>query len=295
MIVSERRRQVAKDVPKVPKAPPAGPFDGIQWPLTMAASAYGVRFSIRANQADLGEELSTHLPPGAQYEEFSVSGRVYSVIVDEDGGAGQKRISVFINEAPIIRAASMQDALRAFETDIQLHVAEMAPDRVFVHAGVVGCKGRAIVLPGRSFTGKSTLVAELLRRGAEYYSDEYAVVDAAGGVHPYARPLAIRKGWGPPVTKHSVDAFGARTGVDPLPVGLVVVSQYRPGAQWRPQHLSPGQGALALLANTVPARRIPDLVMATLHQVVATASIISSERGEASEVVDLIIDLAINS
>src|SRR5579871_957368 len=102
VVVSERRHRVARDVPKdVPKAAPTGPFDGIQWPLTMAASAYGVRFSIRANQADLGEELSTHLPPGAQYEEFSASGRVYSVIVDENFGAEQKRFSVFINDAPL--------------------------------------------------------------------------------------------------------------------------------------------------------------------------------------------------
>ena len=67
-----------------------------------------------------------------------------------------------------------------------VHVANYAPDRVFVHAGVVAWRGRALVLPGTSFAGKTTLVAELVRAGAIYYSDEYAVLDEQGRVHPYS-------------------------------------------------------------------------------------------------------------
>ena len=55
------------------------------------------------------------------------------------------------------------------------------------HAGVVGWRGRAIVIPGRSHAGKSTLVAELVRRGAVYYCDEFAVLHETGRVHPYRR------------------------------------------------------------------------------------------------------------
>ncbi len=36
---------------------------------------------------------------------------------------------------------------------IGLHDAELAPERAFVHASVVAWRGRAIVMPGRSFTG----------------------------------------------------------------------------------------------------------------------------------------------
>ena len=64
---------------------------------------------------------------------------------------------------------------------------------MFVHAGVVAVDGRALLLPGGSFTGKTTLVAALLRAGAQYGSDEYAVLDEAGLVLPaYPRPLSIR-------------------------------------------------------------------------------------------------------
>ena len=42
-------------------------------------------------------------------------------------------------------------ALSGFESVARLSVAELAPRRVFVHAGVVGWKGRAIVVPGPTF------------------------------------------------------------------------------------------------------------------------------------------------
>ena len=63
-----------------------------------------------------------------------------------------------------------------------------------VHAGAVLFGNRAVLLPGKSFAGKSSLVAELLRRGATCLSDEYALIDGAGIVHAYPRPLLLRNG-----------------------------------------------------------------------------------------------------
>jgi hypothetical protein len=218
--------------------------------------------------------------------------RVYSLVVEEDDRAGADQHLVYVNDALVARRSTLQAGLRAFEADVQLYVAEMAPERIFVHAGVVGYQGRAILLPGRSFAGKSVLVRELVRAGAQYYSDEYAVLDSAGGVHPYPRPLSIRNEISPSAPKHPVDTASARPGDGPLPVGLVVMSQFRAGGEWRPRRLSPGRGALAMLANTVAARRIPEVALATLHQVVTRAPVVASERGEASSVVEPILGLA---
>jgi hypothetical protein len=63
----------------------------------------------------------------------------------------------------------------------------------FLYAGVVAWQGHAIVFPGRSLSGKTTLVREMLRLGATYYSDEFAVVDNSGLVHSFPRPLGIRE------------------------------------------------------------------------------------------------------
>jgi hypothetical protein len=123
-----------------------------------------------------------------------------------------------------------------------------------------------------------------------YYSDEYAVLDAQGRVHHYARPLSIREnGYLEKPKKYKVEAFGGRPGSKPLPVGLVVVSKYKPGAKWRPRHLSAGEGALALLANTVSARREPQTTLATLQKVVSRASVVQGQRGEAQQVIDYVL------
>ena len=267
-------------------------LDRIAWQASLSVTAYGVSIAVRTNDSRVIEGLADHLPPDSMSAEFSDTGRVYSLVVEGDNRSGRCQHLVYVNDALLARRSTLQASLRAFEADVQLHVAEMAPERVFVHAGVVGYKGRGIVLPGRSFAGKSTLVRELVRAGAQYYSDEYAVLDSAGGVHAYPRPISIRNERSPGVTKHPVDTVGMRAGAGPLPVGLVVMSEFRSGGEWRPRRLSPGRGALALLANTVAARRIPEVALATLHQVVTRAPIVSSERGEASSVVEPILELA---
>jgi hypothetical protein len=132
-------------------------------------------------------------------------------------------------------------------------------------------------------------VAELVRAGATYYSDEYAVLDSRGRVHPFARPLAIREGAGRQQTKHRVEEFGGIAGLKPLPVSLVVVSKYKEGGRWRPRHLSAGQGALALLDNTVSIRRGPKSAFDAVEPVASRAQFVKSDRGEAREVVDYIL------
>ena len=268
--------------------------DQFEWPIRLSILAYGVRVGVRANDQRIADAIADHFPPGAERLEFSDSGRVYSLVTDEETAAGDLRCSAYVDGTPLAERVALPALLDAFEASLQLHVAEMAPERVFVHAGVVAYRGRAIVLPGRTFSGKTTLVAELVRAGAEYYSDEYAVLDAAGAVYPYPRPLAIRRVGIPGAIRCPVDALGGRAGSEPLPVGLVVACTFKAGAEWRPRRLSPGQAVQALFANTVPARRIPETVLTTLRQVVLTAPAVVSERGEAASVVRPILDLAVS-
>ena len=116
--------------------------------------------------------------------------------------------------------------------DIDQAVARRAPGLLFVHAGVVGWRGLAIVVPGRGAIGKTRLVAELVRRGAVYYSDTFAVLDEAGRVHPYRGPLGPgEEGEGAPRDLRLV-----REGepAEPLPLGLLVAGRYLPHDSWRP-------------------------------------------------------------
>jgi hypothetical protein len=145
----------------------------------------------------------------------------------------------------------------------------------------VSWRGRGIVLPGRSCAGKSTLVQALVEAGAEYYSDEFAVLDPAGRLHPYPLPLCIRANGPQPATRTSAGALGGRTGDGPLPVDLIVMTSYQPRARWRPLPLSRSHALLALIENTVAARQPPERTMPILRQAVLTARAIHSRRGEA--------------
>ena len=189
------------------------------------------------------------------------------------------------------RSRDTCEVLERFESALQLYVAERSPRRVFVHAGVVGWRGRAIVIPGRSLSGKTTLVAELVRAGAVYYSDEYAVFDGEGRVHPYARQLAVREGAGLRQTRRPAEFFGGRVGARPLPVGLVLASRYERGARWRPHTLSAGEAVLEMFSNTVSARRSPARALSALSKAVGPARAFAGSRGEAAHAVAAILKI----
>ena len=185
------------------------------------------------------------------------------------------------------------EAVAVADARLRLHLAEHARGRVFIHAGVVGFRGRAIVVPGRSFTGKSTLIAALLRAGARYLSDEYAVLDDRGRVHPYPRPLSLRAPGKRRGVRREAAALGAKVGRRALPVGLIVVTRYAAGApRFTPAALSAGQAALALLDNAIAARSAPERVWPALRAAVASARAVRGDRGEADEAAGAILALA---
>jgi len=266
-------------------------LDRLGWADGISFLSYGVRIGVRVNKPGALDLVLNYLPPGWKPASSPVVERLYSLIVGGDGPRPNVRRFNLLY-AGIVRMAKSVDLaqiLESLESDVQFHVAQVARRKVFVHAGVVGWQGRAILIPGRSFSGKSTLVAELVRAGATYYSDEYAVLDARGRVHPFARPLAMRENGTGRMKKYSVEEMGGLRGTKPLPVGLVVVSKYKAGARWRPRQLSPGQGALALLDNTVCARQQPEMALATIKQL-WQAPVLKGVRGEARAVVDFILD-----
>ena len=146
------------------------------------------------------------------------------------------------------------------------------------------------VIPGRSYSGKSTLVAELVRAGATYYSDEYAVFDSRGRVHPFSKPIELRDQGDYRQSKIEVTELGGNPGTKPLSVGLVLMTQFKQGARWRPRKLTAGQGVLELLFNTVSARRDPERALATLQRVTAQADVLKGVRGHATEVVPAMLE-----
>ncbi len=271
-------------------------IDRLGWADGISFTSYGVRVGVRANSAEALRLALDYFPPGWQQAQSPVVERLYSLILHENGPANGKsargllRFNLLYGDlARLARTRDADEVLERFASDLHLHVAEMAKRRVFVHAGVVGWKGRALLLPGSSTAGKTTLVAELVKAGAVFYSDEYAVLDARGRVHPFARPLQLRDEETSRQKRFAVEELGGRAGIRALTVKLVALSKYKAGARWRPRRLSAGQGVLEMLAHTVSARRQPEQAFTALREVAERALIWKGVRGEARETADALL------
>jgi hypothetical protein len=192
------------------------------------------------------------------------------------------------NGEPLARKLELDLALEVLGRELRALVAFRAPHHVFVHAGAVAHKGAAIVMPGTSSAGKTTLVAALVRAGAEYYSDEFAPLGEDGLVHPFAKPLSFRNDLSVQ-TDHHVDVLGGVAGERPVPVGAVIVTRYRAGSGWRPRRLTSGAAVLALLSHAVPAQSRPAQALRAINRTVERATLIEGDRGEADAVAPLVL------
>ena len=200
--------------------------------------------------------------------------------VREYAGAGW---AVIMEEQVLTFRESIVEATEAVLSDLELWIAEYSRKSVFVHAGCVAVDGQAVVLPGRSMSGKSSLTAALVRAGADYYSDEYAVLDNHGLVRPYARQPAVRPHLGAPAGRVPVEELGGGSGRGPARVKLIAVLCFDPGAGWQTQQLARGAALLRLLDNTVAARSRPRAVLSALEGATLDACALEGSRGDADD------------
>jgi hypothetical protein len=247
--------------------------------------SHGARIRIGANLPGVANRVMPLLP-GAVVEPFDSRDAdvEYELGLNPEGSQTVHRYTRAGRETALLVEHDDTDVLlTALVSDAHFQIALHARPFLFVHAGVVEWRGRAILIPGRSMTGKTSLVAALVRAGASYYSDEYAVLDPEGSVHPYAKTLSIRRPRGAVLT--TAEAIGGCTGVSPLRVGTVVTTRYEAGARWQPEGMTPGQTVLALLDNTVAARARPEDAVRILKRAVAGALGLKGPRGDADAVV----------
>jgi len=267
-------------------------LDRLPWRAGFEFTAFGARVGVRVNDPTILSEVLPLLPPHASIEDSSDS-PIDELISVHAGKANRRGIKpfhlVYGNVEQFARTPRWEEALHFCETLFQLTVALYSREYVFIHAGVVEWAGKAILLPGRSFSGKSTLVAALLRAGANYLSDEYAVLDRFGQVHSFPRRLAIRQQAGQGRIRYEAADLGAAIVETPIPVGLVAVTQYRPNAVWTPRPVSAPQRPLVLLRNAVAARRSPETCLTHIGNALQGAQVIQSVRGEAEKAAQLLI------
>ena len=179
------------------------------------------------------------------------------------------------------RSRDEEHVFEAYDSHLRMALAQFSRRKLFIHAAVVSWNGRAIILPGDSLFGKTHLTAALIAAGAEYLSDEYAVIDENLRVHPFAKPLSIRDQPTARQRETPAESLGARIGKSALPIGLIVMTRYREGARWTPRKVSPAVGALQLMKHTIAARMDPARTVDMLSRIAASAPILKSNRPDA--------------
>jgi hypothetical protein len=249
----------------------------------IAFESFGVPVALTTNEPASMDDLRSLVPPHAtQCPPDAVQHRL--LLRRTAGGAYDVRYEIRGGETlsehdPLAWVATTVNrpfALAMVDSYVHNTVALHAPQHVFVQGAVMAHGGRALVMPGKPLTGRTTLVEALREAGLQYISDEYAVLDQDGRVHPYARPLNGRP----------VDVP-----VEPLPVGAVFVTSYWPDARWEPVRRSAGEGLLAVMAHVVGGQERPDLTLTAIKNALASASlIVESRRGEADDVVRPLLD-----
>lgn len=264
-----------------------------RWPEQLAFQSHGARIVVRASTAGWCDELRKQLPPASVPGDVAEADATYTVIVNE-GAPGNPPGAPFVAslylDGRLVQRGDRAAILAALASDFDFRVGCAARSHVFVHAGVVAVGGRAVLLPGRTHAGKSSLVAALVESGARYYSDEYALFDGEGRVHPYPRPLRLRPR---PAGEALPDIAGAdNPGRDPVPVGLVIAARYRPGGRWQPRELTAGEAALLVFDNSMQAQTRPHDALRAFERGLKGALAFEGERGEAAEVAAWILDRA---
>ncbi len=258
---------------------------------------YGAHIGVRANNAGAFARSSVCWPPGWRTSPTATVDCLFSLIVGTrpNEPRAPERLRrynlLYVDAQRLARDLDLEPVLGVLRASLHLQVAQHARRHVFVHAGVVGWRGQAIVILGQPGTGRTELVRALIAANAEYCSDMFAVFDSAGRVHPYPTPLAPSPNGSRGQSAQEVTEATPRAAQASLPVGMIVATEYKPGTRCRLRVVSAGQGVLALMAYALPARARPALVLRTLERVTAGAVALRGARGETCEITETMLNM----
>jgi hypothetical protein len=203
---------------------------------------------------------------------------------------GVHGIDIVLNHQRDGSAKTVGDAVLATIKALDDAVVQRLKTLRAVHAGAVLVEGRALLLPGSTHAGKSSLVAELLRRGASCFSDEYALIDGSGRIHPYPRPLLVRDGR-PQQTLVLPEELNSKYAIAPASIGWIFAVEFVSGGEWHVRQMPQSEAVMLLLRNTPhEAGQSPQLLEMFLK--VASGTIcFSGRRGEAAQAAEKILQL----
>ena len=249
----------------------------------------GLSIGLRTNDSKLLRDFFSCLAPVSDLSLAETGDHHYSI--EARARAHGRRYALAAGNRKIGVVDTRAEAIMCVLSDLHFKIARSSRANIFVHAEVIGWEGAAVVMPGRSFPGKADLVIELLRHGATYFSDEYAIFDSDGMVHPFGRNPHVRSPRGTSRPTQAAGVFASPTANVRLPVGLLLFASYSPDARWHSRRLTPGHALRGLVQHAVCVRRTPAEVLRSLSRVSLSAPAFIAERGEARSAARRILQL----
>jgi len=148
-----------------------------------------------------------------------------------------KMIQLALNDESLWQGKDAGEVVAAFEYAFYNRtISTLYPPLISLHASTVNLNATCITCAGASGAGKSSLCTEALLQGATYFSDEFTLLDEAGHITPFPRPLQ----WGSeehPAFSHKAmlksGLFNKASYCFPDRAGNTVTSLL-----WYPEHLS---------------------------------------------------------
>jgi thiol-disulfide isomerase/thioredoxin len=245
---------------------------------SLSGEIFGVGVRLEAERADVLDQMTAWLPPAWRADQLGVQAASF-VIRSETADMYE-----LVQGGHPVERGTLEDVLGSYALRLRHHVAQTAPEHVFVRAGTAAFHGRAIIVAGESFSGKTTMVSALVTAGAAYYSDDYAVFDNHGLLQAYPKPGIARDSTGQRSnSSRAPHRLGAPTGDEPIRLGLVLCTRYRPGVEWAPVRLTPAQALVELMPHTFrPAVHAAQTLMTLGAAFDAPVIGLKGDRGDAT-------------
>ncbi len=229
--------------------------------ITISAPPFQVR--VQSDNSVLGESLkrlygACRIDGDAQAADFVIRVGATSAI----RRFVRRDVIALIDTPPPFTRLPYEMAPLMFEQALNWCVATRTFTHLVMHAAVVARDGKALIIPGESGQGKSTLCAALVSRGWRHLSDEFAMIDPETlEITAHPRPISLKN-----ESLEAVTAWGAapESVMEGTPKGTV-------------GYLPPSMGAI----ESAGQRAMPAAILFPGYTVDSDPSITKMEKGRA--------------